>query len=66
MGNILPPAAPSMVEEWEANRRVTVDSFERLCGKGHSARRVAASLGFSAPCIRALQATFQKQQPHVH
>ena len=62
MGNTLPPAAPSMVEEWETDRRAAVDSFRRLRGKGHSARRAAARLGFSVPCIRALAASFRPQR----
>ena len=62
MGNSLPPAAPSVVEEWESDRRAAMDSFRRLRSKGYSERRAAARLGFSVPCIRALQATVQQQR----
>lgn len=56
----LPPAAPSMVEEWEAERGPAfLARFDRLTGKGHPPRRAAVRLGTSLPCVRALAATVQ-------
>ena len=53
-------ACPTVAEEWMAERRVKVEEFDRLRGKGLPEHKAARALGTTRTGIKAMRASIER------